>query len=55
MIQQSELPKDSPAVGDEQFGFTIWEFINGNKYYLGMALVVLLIFLFSRHYYKKRK
>ncbi|SDR88674.1 hypothetical protein SAMN04487764_0940 [Gillisia sp. Hel1_33_143] len=55
MIQQSELPQDKPAVGDEQWGFTLWEFIDANKYYLGMVLLLLLIFLYSRSYYNKHK
>lgn len=55
MIQQTELPKDQPAVGDEQWGFTLWEFIDANKYYLGMILVILLIFFISRSYYNKRR
>lgn len=55
MTLQEHLPKDKPASEEQEWGFTIWEFINANKYYLGIALVVLLIYLISRNYYNKYK
>lgn len=53
-IQIQHLPQDEPATGDEQWGFTIWEFITGNIWYLLGVVLLLVIFYYARTYYRKR-
>lgn len=53
-IQQPHLPKDKPATPDEQWGFTIENFLQDNWLYLLGILFVLAIFLFARYRWRKR-
>lgn len=53
-FQIEHLPQDEPATREEQWGFTIWEFITGNIWYLLGIVLLLVIFLFARSHYKKR-
>ncbi|MGB8706034.1 MAG: hypothetical protein WCD31_13490 [Gillisia sp.] len=50
-----ELPKDKPATPSQQYGFSFWEFVTANKWYLLTIFLILAIFLLSRAYYNRRK
>ena len=52
-FQIQHLPKDKAATPEQQWGYTFWEFITGNFWYLLGILIVLAIFLYARYYYKK--
>lgn len=54
-IQQEHLPKPKDATKEQEWGFTFWEFIEGNWIYLGLILLVLAIFLYARHEMRKRR
>ena len=51
---QEHLPQDRTATREEEWGFTLWEFIEGNWVYLLGILIVLLIFLYARYDWKRR-
>lgn len=53
-IQQEHLPKDRPATREEEWGFTIWEFIIDNWLYLLAILFLLAIFFYARYSWRKR-
>lgn len=53
-IQQQHLPQDRPATSDEEYGFTIENFIGDNWPYLLGAAIVLAIFLYARYSWRKR-
>lgn len=53
-MQQEHLPKDKPATPDEQWGFTIENFLQDNWPYLLGIMLVLGIFLFARYRWRKR-
>lgn len=53
-IQQEHLPKDKPATPDEQWGFTIENFMEDNWPYLLGILFVLMIFFYARYSWRKR-
>ncbi len=54
MVQQ-HLPKDRAATQEQEWGYTLWEFIMGNLWYLLGIFLVLGIFLYARSYSKRRK
>ncbi|HSI68589.1 MAG TPA: hypothetical protein VK941_00030 [Gillisia sp.] len=54
-FQVQHLPQDRDATGDEQWGYTFWEFITGNMLYLLAILLILGIFLFARYYSKRKR
>ena len=51
---QEHLPKDRPATREQEWGFTLWEFIADNWVYLILILLILGIFLYARMSYRKR-
>lgn len=53
MIQE-HLPRRSSS-REEEWGYTFWEFITGNIYYLLGILLVLGIFLYARNYFKRNR
>lgn len=53
-IQQEHLPRPEDATADQEWGFTFWEFIEGNWIYLLLILIVLIVFLYSRYNWRKR-
>lgn len=54
-FQVQHLPQDKDATREEQWGYTFWEFIAGNMWYLLGILIVLGIFLYSRYYFKRNR
>ena len=54
-IQIQHLPQDKNATREEEWGFTIWEFITGNWIYLLAIAFLIFIFLFARYRWRKRK
>ncbi|TDN88148.1 hypothetical protein DET49_10999 [Salegentibacter sp. 24] len=52
---QEHLPQDRPATREEQWGFTIWEFIADNWLYLMGIVLILAIFLYSRYNWRRRQ
>lgn len=55
MTLQQHLPRNKDATGEEQWGYTFWEFITGNFWYLLGILIVLAIFLYARSYFNRHK
>lgn len=53
MLLQEGIPQDKQATTDEQWGFTIWEFILGNLWYIIGIIIILAIFLYARSYMRK--
>ncbi len=53
MLLQEGIPKDKQATAEEQWGFTIWEFIMGNLWYIIGIIIILAIFLYARSYMRK--
>ncbi len=54
-IQIEHIPQDKAATREEQWGFTLWEFIIGNLWYIIGILVILAIFLYARSYFKRNE
>ena len=53
-IQQEHLPKNKPATREEEWGYSILDFLEGNwEYLLGIAFV-LAVFLYARYSWRKR-
>ncbi|MGY5849304.1 hypothetical protein [Salegentibacter sp. F14] len=52
---QEHLPKDRPASREEEWGFTLWEFIADNWIYLMAILLILGVFLYARISWRKRQ
>ncbi|TVZ26360.1 hypothetical protein JM83_1316 [Gillisia sp. Hel_I_86] len=50
---QLEIPKDKQPRPEQEWGFTIWEFILENKWYILAIVLIVGIFLYSRNYIKK--
>lgn len=55
MAIQEHLPKDRTATREEEWGYTFWEFITGNFWYLLGILIVLAIFLYARTYFNRHQ
>jgi len=55
MPLQLEIPKDQPPRPEQEWGFTIWEFIVENKWYLLAILLLLAIFYFARYNWRKKR
>jgi len=53
IFQQVHLPKDKQPSPVQEWGFTIWEFLLENKWYILAILLILGIFFYSRNYMKK--
>jgi hypothetical protein len=55
MPLQLEIPKGQPASPEQEWGFTIWEFILENKWYLLAIILLLAIFFYARYSWRKRQ
>jgi hypothetical protein len=53
-LQQEHLPRNKPATEREGYGFSISDFLEDNWIYLLGILIVLGIFLYARHSWRKR-
>lgn len=53
-LLQEHLPKDKDASEAQEWGFTLWEFIQGNWLYLLAIIVVLGVFLYARYDWRRR-
>ncbi len=53
-IPQEHLPKDRPARPEQEWGFTVQEFLSENWGYLLAIILILAIFLFARYSWRKR-
>lgn len=53
MLLQQGIPQDKQATTKEQWGFTVWEFIMGNLWYIIGIIIILAIFLYARSYMRK--
>lgn len=53
-ILQQHLPQDRRARPEEEWGFTLQEFIAGNWPYLLGIIIILAIFLYARYDWKRR-
>jgi hypothetical protein len=54
-IQQEHLPQDRPATQEETWGFPFEAFLEEQWPYLVGILLVLGIFLYARHSWRKRQ
>ena len=54
-LPQEHLPKDRDATSEQEWGFTIWEFIADNWLYLMGILLILAIFLYARYSWRRRQ
>ncbi|GGW98480.1 MULTISPECIES: hypothetical protein [Salegentibacter] len=54
-LPQEHLPKDRDATSEQEWGFTIWEFIADNWLYLMGILLILAIFLYARYNWRRRQ
>lgn len=54
-LLQQHLPKDRDATREEEWGFTIWEFIADNWLYLLGILLILAIFFYARYNWRRRQ
>lgn len=54
-LPQQHLPQDRPATREEEWGFTIWEFIVDNWLYLLGILLILAIFFYARYNWRRRQ
>lgn len=55
MALQQHLPKDRPASREQEWGYSLWEFITGNWEYLAGILLILIIFFFARYNWRRRQ
>lgn len=53
-LLQEHLPQDKDASAAQEWGFTLWEFIQGNWLYLLAIIVVLGVFLYARYDWRRR-
>jgi len=54
-LPQEHLPKDRDATREEEWGFTIWEFIADNWLFLLAILFILAIFFYARYNWRRRQ
>lgn len=54
-IQIQHLPQERAATREEEWGYTFWEFITGNFWYILGILIILAIFLYARNYFKRNR
>lgn len=50
---QEHLPQNKAANREEEWGYSFWEFLTGNFWYLLGILIILAIFLYARSYFKR--
>ena len=55
MAIQEHLPRDTQTTSEEEWGYTLMEFLGENWPYLVGILIVLGIFLYSRYSWRKRQ
>lgn len=53
MSLQDGIPKEQQATPEQEWGFTIWEFLLENKWYIFAIFLIVAIFLYSRNYMKR--
>jgi hypothetical protein len=53
MAIQIEIPKDKQPRPEQEWGFTIWEFIVDNLLYLIAIILLLAIFFYARNYMRR--
>lgn len=53
-FQQEHLPKQKPATPEQEYGFTVEQFLSDNWGYLVIIVVVLIIFFYARYSWRKR-
>lgn len=53
-FQIQHLPQDKKATPEQEWGFTLEEFIVANWIYLLAVLVLLLVFFYARYSWRKR-
>ena len=53
-IQQEHLPKDKPATREEEWGYSLESFLEGNWEYILAIIFVLAVFLYARYSWRKR-
>ncbi|WP_424492679.1 hypothetical protein [Salinimicrobium sp. GXAS 041] len=54
MAPQEHLPRDTQTTSEEEWGYTLMEFLGENWPYLLGILIVLGVFLYSRYSWRKR-
>ncbi len=54
MALQEHLPRDTQTTPEEEWGYTLMEFLGENWPYLLGILIVLGVFLYSRYSWRKR-
>lgn len=52
--QQEHLPKDKPATREEEWGYSLENFLEGNWEYILAIIFVLAVFLYARYSWRKR-
>ncbi len=53
ILQIQHLPQDRNPTPEQQWGYTFWEFLTGNFWYILGILIILAIFLYARSYFKR--
>ena len=53
-LLQEHLPKDKPARPEQEYGFTLEQFLSDNWPYLLIIIIVLAIFFYARFSWRKR-
>ena len=53
-FQQEHLPQDRPASPEQQWGFTLEQFLSDNWEYLLGIVIILAVFLYARYSWRKR-
>lgn len=53
-LQIQHLPQDKNPTREQEWGYSFWEFLSGNFWYILGILLLLAIFLFARSQYKRR-
>lgn len=54
IVQQEHLPRNKPATEREEYGFSVMDFLEDQWLYILGILVILGIFLYARHSWRKR-
>ncbi|MDT0687881.1 hypothetical protein [Autumnicola psychrophila] len=54
MALQQHLPQDRNPSEDQMWGYSLWEFIEGNWMYLVAIIFLLGIFFYARYSWRKR-
>ncbi|HET8754004.1 MAG TPA: hypothetical protein VFM59_06550 [Salinimicrobium sp.] len=54
VFQQEHLPKEEPATFEERWPFSLESFLEERWMYLVAIIVIIAIFLYARHRWRKR-